>query len=58
MVKPSKRKLARKAAYIGSLGASLDEIRFKPLETPIKVRAGDSARRPGRAEIDRSRRQD
>ncbi|WP_166096800.1 hypothetical protein [Rhizobium flavescens] len=40
MAKPSKRETATKAAYIGSLGASLDEIGFKSRGTRIKVRPG------------------
>lgn len=37
--KPTKCMIARNAAFIGPLGASLDEIGFRPRGTRIEVRS-------------------
>ena len=59
MAKPSKRKIARKASYSGSLGAVLDEVGFKPLGRRIMVKAGVSISSRGpKAKTDHDRQQD
>lgn len=40
MAKQSKTRLTKSATYVGSLGAALDEIGFRPLGRRIKVKAG------------------